>query len=1541
MGVEVNEGGLNFQAGIDLSRLQGDADKAVTIIEKASEKASENQGRIVERVGKASQASSREAAESLKLIAPELQKLVTVLLSMQQELVKVSATQETLTKTYKEGSITQKEYTQTMEKLSVKYAEASENIRKYEAELSKKKNKEDAAKGSIDAHREKLQGLITQYYALSEAERANASNGGKLAAQIRELDRDITKATGTLKGFTQSNRLLGSVIAATASLFSLHQAGRYVSDLIKVRGEIEQLEVAFTTILKSKAAADSLLADITQLAIRTPFKLTEVADGAKQLLAYGFALDEIQGELLKIGNIASGTGSTFNEVAYAYGTLRSQGVAFARDIRQFTGRGIPVIAELAKQFNTTEAAVNDLISAGKIGFPEVSKAFESMTGTGGQFFNLMQEQSKTVTGMLSNLSDAVELMFNEIGKGNEGLIKDGVSGLIGLVENYEKVLEVLQAAVLLYGSYRAALLLTLAAQKLTTTATGALTAAQVIQSAQNLILAKTTALWGAALNALPVVALTSAIAVLTAGIYAWTQAVDGAEAAAKRLQDIQTEASISSEKEKRNLEELVKITASQVASLQQKESAFRQIQKILGPYLDGYTLEEVAAGKAQKAIEAYTEALNKSAAAKEAFTQYQELGDRILEIEKKGADALGFFEQFGTSLKSSFDFSGKTFGEAVTGIFYNSDQTSADRVLNNLKEQRAELAKAFDFTDFLSSGSPTGKIESEFDKLIGNVTYNFDRLISIAANKGQLDQIKEGLQNFLDELAPSDPQIKTIKSKILKVNEALKSYSLTAENKEIKDAAADRKAILEEIAKLEGEAFKDSFSKREQEIAATRKQFEDLRKEAEKAGLDGAVISRIDRLEEKATGQITYRNETEDLKKELETRKQLYRDFDNYRLDFGTQAAEERYKNELSAAKTYLDLIEKEYNQLATIDPANRSGVQQERFEYLEKEVREEKRYQREKYDDFLATVQDYETKRANLIEQYALKRQELIEKGDTEYLAQLDANHKAEIGELDDQHAQKFAIFQKFFAGIEVLSTKAAKKLIGDLRKTLETLRSQGRITDQFYNEMIRALDDAEVSTSQRIPDNLKKISQGFRGIAQDLGGVNSGLGRTLSILGDSLDRVAAIQEGIREFNAAKDKGDTLGAATAGLGIVGAAVSIVSGIAAVIKAGQDRQIEFQKKQLELQRQIYFGELDINRLHRERALLVAEQEKSTLKNLLAQKDILKSNFDQIQADILGIEERFGKKASETTLQYLNSTRVQGTKEFEKTLLELQSLFYDTGETKIEKGGFLGLSKTTVKIFKDLAGLSFEEIEKLSLKGQLTEPAEKLFQELKKLKEEGIEVEDQLKAIEDQLRSIYTGGASSLSIADTLITGFQQGKRAVEDFGADVEEILRNAILSGFKYRFLEEPLNALLEQLYQDAVSGDSLSNSEIQNFQNAFGQIVEQYGKVFDELQNSTNLDLSNLLGESAAAQTGLIGAIRREMTEETAGELAGLWRGQFDITKRHLQIATDSLQMQAQIEINTRLTAETLVSALSELKEIKNNTAQTSGRGLGYDGG
>jgi tape measure domain-containing protein len=258
---------------------------------------------------------------------------------------------------------------------------------------------------------------------------------------------------------------LGNTLAQIGVGISL--AG-LVRQLAMTRGEFQQLEVAFTTLLQSKEKADALMAEMVELAAKTPFDLQGVADGARQLLAYGFAAEDITDTLTRLGNVAAGLGLPLERLTYLYGTTAVQGRLYARDMLQFTSSGIPVLQEMAKMYGKTTDEINAMVTAGKIGFEDVKKVIEGMTNEGGQFYNLMQEQSKTISGLISNLSDAIDTMFNNMGKSSEGIIAGVLKGTISLVENYQKVLDILIPLVAAYGAYKAALIAVAAAQKVQT-----------------------------------------------------------------------------------------------------------------------------------------------------------------------------------------------------------------------------------------------------------------------------------------------------------------------------------------------------------------------------------------------------------------------------------------------------------------------------------------------------------------------------------------------------------------------------------------------------------------------------------------------------------------------------------------------------------------------------------------------------------------------------------------------------------------------------------------------------------------------------------------------------------------------------------------------------------------------------------------------------------------------------------------------------------------------------------------------------------------
>ena len=284
------------------------------------------------------------------------------------------------------------------------------------------------------------------------------------AQQSKRIIEDVG-STAVSEGNKMDNALR-KVGKAMAGVFAVAKLKEYVTEVAKVRGEFQQLEIAFNTMLGSKAQADALMSQLIKTAATTPFNIGDIANSAKQLLAYGVEAEKVNETLIRLGDIAAGLSIPINDLAYLYGTTMVQGRLYTQDLNQFLGRGIPLTAELAKQFGVTESKVKTLVTEGKVGFSEVEKAIIALTSEGGKFGGLMEAQSKSITGQISNLEDAVEQMFNEIGKSSEGVISDSIGIIALLVENWRTVGSVILSVVAGYGAYKAAVITMNVVQKI-------------------------------------------------------------------------------------------------------------------------------------------------------------------------------------------------------------------------------------------------------------------------------------------------------------------------------------------------------------------------------------------------------------------------------------------------------------------------------------------------------------------------------------------------------------------------------------------------------------------------------------------------------------------------------------------------------------------------------------------------------------------------------------------------------------------------------------------------------------------------------------------------------------------------------------------------------------------------------------------------------------------------------------------------------------------------------------------------------------------
>jgi len=235
-------------------------------------------------------------------------------------------------------------------------------------------------------------------------------------------------STGIAQAETGLSRLASTAESASARLGSaLKGAGSALTAgvtvpltlvggaALKMAGDLEVAKVAFTTMLGSAEAANQTLSDLKAFAADTPFEFPEIQEAAKKLLAFNTPAKDLKETLRQLGDISAGIGAPIGEIADLFGKARVQGRLFQEDINQLTGRGIPIIQELAKQFNVTDDAVRKLVESGKVNFGNLQTAFADLTKEGGKFGGLMAAQSATLPGLFSTLTDNIGQALGGLG----------------------------------------------------------------------------------------------------------------------------------------------------------------------------------------------------------------------------------------------------------------------------------------------------------------------------------------------------------------------------------------------------------------------------------------------------------------------------------------------------------------------------------------------------------------------------------------------------------------------------------------------------------------------------------------------------------------------------------------------------------------------------------------------------------------------------------------------------------------------------------------------------------------------------------------------------------------------------------------------------------------------------------------------------------------------------------------------------------------------------------------------------------------------
>lgn len=963
---------------------------------------------------------------------------------------------------------------------------------------------------------------------------------------------------GMLDAQTKANLLdesLKRVGMTIGGVFTAQKAVEFVKTMIDVRQEVENLSISFETLLGGKDKATQFFGELREYAVNTPLMLNDLAGGAQTMLGFNMEAEKVIPTLKQIGDISMGDRDRFNSLVLAFSQMSATGKLMGQDLLQMINAGFNPLAIISGKTGKSIGQLKDEMSAGAISSEMVAQAFADATAEGGKFHGMLDKQSKGLKGQISNLEGAIDDMFNAMGEKSEGILTGSVEVASELVKNYEAVGKALMSLVAVYGSYKTALIATLAVQKAASFVENIRLVA-MFRKELGLATAAQQA-FNITANANPYVLLATVILSAAAALAIYSKNCSAAADEAQRATDREKEQTDAINDKKEAIEKCIStITDENLAELDRLE-ALEKLKKLMPSVFEKYKTEKELIDKLTEARREYNEELREERNLKgegnlkadqqrvadlkkylelrkeyyktgrlnmsdSDYNLYQNLNKKY---NKEVRNVRGTFQTFNSAIESLIKASEGTVWKDVQQVRTDNHNKFMAK-LNSMNAETAQKTINF-YRNCISSANKQGKklvqlpgesVATSVDELQNRIKSATARMKSIHENASK-DFMKDAKTAWTNAQNEVNKVIKNRNNRSLYPDEASYLAALRKARDEEKKAKANYEAAGGDTSKKTKKTKNTGLTPQEKANIKAAEQ--------EEKGRQVEAAQRKQEASEKQTAFDLKQAEIDGLQdgfdKELETINLNYDKLvEANRLRQQEWVDELQNISDLSFEQAHPDW-KKQGLKRPTVTMDDLSADQKNYLkQYTEAANAYKQNSEAKLYQNLLAKYQDYEEQRKSISEKFAKDRAQIEKAVDAEghpigedvkerALAELAKQERAALKSVDEAQLTELGkenkVLVDLFADTSEKSVAEVQKIIDRIKVLMDYLRGtkdgdgtavikdgNGRTERRITQKDMAGLgfSPAELKALEKSPEKLKALTEQYEKLKKEVLGKN-----------------------------------------------------------------------------------------------------------------------------------------------------------------------------------------------------------------------------------------------------------------------------------------------------------------------------------------------------------------------------------------------------------------------------------------------------------------